>query len=348
MKNRLLVAPLLFGLVAVLAACGGGSPVPASAVAMVGSVPVSTADFHTYFDQAVATAIQNGGQAPKPGTQAYTDMRDQVVAELVRITEVKQQAKKEHISVTPSEVEKFIADFKKQYFKGSEKKFEAWLKQQSLTLADARKQVIFNLLTTKIHDKVTASASVSDAQVRSYYTINLSQYTTPAISTRNVAHILVNTKSKAEMIEQKLRNGADFADLAMKDSIDRTSAIDGGKLCIAKPQTSGKCSQTVAPFEKAAFALPVGQISPPVQSQYGWHVIKALSPVKATPAHTTPFKEAKDAIKQNLLKTQQDQLFAQWTSALVKEYEGKVSYQSGYAPPPTTALTDTSATLSTG
>ena len=94
----------------------------------------------------------------------------------------------------------------------------------------------------------------------------------------------------------------------------------------------------------AAFALAVGEISPPVHSDYGWHVIKAITPVKSTPAHTTPFKEAKASIKQQLLTAQQDELWAKWTDDLKKQYEGKVSYQAGYAPPATTALTDTNLT----
>ena len=125
----------------------------------------------------------------------------------------------------------------------------------------AREQVYINLLATKMHDKVTASAKVTDAEERAYYTSNLAQYAVAAATTRNVAHILVKSKALANQIEQKLQNGADFAALAKKYSIDTGTAANGGKLCIAKSGQSGSCSQTVPPFAKAAFALKTGKIS---------------------------------------------------------------------------------------
>ena len=70
-------------------------------------------------------------------------------------------------------------------------------------------------------------------------------------------------------------------------SKDTGSAAQGGKLCVAHGGTSGACSQTVAPFDKAAFSLKTNEISQPVKSVYGWHVIQALGPVKA--AHTQTF-----------------------------------------------------------
>jgi peptidyl-prolyl cis-trans isomerase C len=79
-------------------------------------------------------------------------------------------------------------------------------------------------------------------------------------------HILVDTEAEAKEVAERLKKGEDFATVAKEKSKD-TSA-DGGDLGFF-----GK-GQMLKPFEDAAFALEVGQISEPVQTQFGWHIIK--------------------------------------------------------------------------
>ena len=337
MKTRLLFVPLLFALVASLAACGGSSSVPADAVAMVGSVPITRADFNTYFKQALAIASkQSPTGAPKPGSAQYIAMQSQTVAYLVQVSELEQQAPKEKVSVSQSDVTKYLTNLAKTSYKGSMKKLEDALKEQGLTLATARQEVYVNLLAEKIHKKVTAAATVSTAQLRAYYTQNIAQYTTPAQTTRSVRHILVKTRKLADSLVNRVTN-AIFGQLAQKYSLDTSSKIQGGKLDAIK-------GQLVKPFEKVAFSLKTGEISAPVQTTYGWHIIQALGPIKNTTAHTKSFKEEESTIKSTLIQTQVDQLWSQWLSDLKSEWAGKVTYQAGYAPPTTTALTDTNLT----
>ena len=78
-----------------------------------------------------------------------------------------------------------------------------------------------------------------------------------------------------------------------------------------------------------------------MHSQYGWHVITALGPVVHVKASTQTFKQVQATIQQSLLQQQQDKLWQQWLSDLQNSYKGKVTYQSGYAPPTTTALSTT-------
>ncbi len=341
MKTRLLFVPLALALVASLAACGGGSQqVPANAVAVVDGTPITTADFKAFFTQSVAVAVAQGQSKPQPGSQQYTAMRDQVIAYLVQFAEVKQQAQKEDVSVSQSDVDKFLANLAKTNFGGSMAKLTAALKKQGLTMSTARQEVYLNLLGQKIRTKVTATAKVTAAQEMAYYHTNITQYSTPAATTRNVEHILVKKKSLAQTIEQQLKNGASFATLAKKYSKDTGSAANGGKYTA----TEGK---EVPAYDKVAFSLKTGALSALVDAtstangSYGWFIIKALGPVKKTPAHTTPFSQAQATIESTLLQQAQDKLWQQWLSDLTKQYQGKVSYQTGYAPPTTTALPTT-------
>ena len=81
------------------------------------------------------------------------------------------------------------------------------------------------------------------------------------------SHILVQTEEEAKDLLQKIEEGADFGELAQEHSLC-PSKRDGGDL-----RFFGK-GMMVKPFEDAAFSLEVGQVSEPVQTQFGWHLIK--------------------------------------------------------------------------
>jgi peptidyl-prolyl cis-trans isomerase C len=83
----------------------------------------------------------------------------------------------------------------------------------------------------------------------------------------NASHILVETEEEAQALVEALEGGADFADLARKMSTG-PSGPNGGELGWFGP------GMMVAPFEEAVVALEVGKISAPIQTQFGWHVIK--------------------------------------------------------------------------
>ena len=82
----------------------------------------------------------------------------------------------------------------------------------------------------------------------------------------------MKTKAKADQIHQQLENGADFAKLAKQYSQDPSSKASGGKFTAQK-------GATVAPFDEVAFTLKTGELSEPVKTQFGWHIIEAVGPV---------------------------------------------------------------------
>jgi foldase protein PrsA len=338
MKTRLLpYLSLSLALVAVLAACGGGgggsTQVPNSAVAQVDSTPITKASFAQLMVVGCAHFKAQGQPCPKVGTAAYTQLRDQAVSFLVQQQELQQEAAKMGVTVSQKEVDKQIETIKKTYYKGSEKQLDAALKKDQVTLAQLEQYNIRpNLLSTKLEKKVTGDVTVSDSAAQKYYDQNKATFTQP--KTREVRHILVSNKSLAEKLDKQLQNGADFAQLAKKYSKDTGSAATGGKLCVAHGGQSGACQQTVAPFDKVAFSLKTNEISQPVHSQFGWHIIQALSAVK--PAHTQSFAEVKSQIKQNLSAQQKQQAWQNWLTKLTSDFKGKVSYQTGYAPAATT------------
>lgn len=338
--HRILPLALLVAVAAiVLAGCGGGSSasVPTNAVAKVGNDTITKAQFNTLMDGARRTYKARKTPFPKAGTTQYKSLQDQAMQYLVQQDELEQKAKDLGVDVTPKEVQSRLAQIKKQYFGGSEKKYKAQLAAQGLTEAQVEQDLHAQILSEKLYAKVTTGVKVSDADVTQYYNAHKSQYT--QAESRDVRHILVNSRKEADQLETKLKGGASFAELAKKYSKDPGSAKQGGKLTITK-------GQTVAPFDKVAFSLKVNEISAPVHTQYGWHIIQALSPIRA--AKTTPLASVKESIRQQLLQTKKTTTMTQWVDQLKKDYAGKVHYQAGYAPETTSTATTTTAPATTG
>ena len=102
--------------------------------------------------------------------------------------------------------------------------------------------------------------------------------------------------------------------------------------------------QTVPPFDKVAFKLKVGEISKPVKTQFGWHIIEALTTEKA--GTKTPLKSVHKTISDTLLGQKQSDAVTKWLDELKKEYEDKITYASGLKPPATETAPAT--TTSTG
>jgi foldase protein PrsA len=344
MKTRLPFLLLTFLLVASLAACGGGGnsgPVPADAIAQVGSTPISKTSFTQLMSVACARYKAQGQPCPKVGTPTYASLRDSAVTFLVQQEELTQQAQKLGVKVTPQDIQKQVDQITKTYYQGSKQKLDAALKKDDITLPELEQYELRpNLLGQDLQNKVTSNINISDAAAQKYYNDNTKSFTTP--ETREVRHILVNSKSLAQTIETKLQNGASFAALAKQYSKDTGSAANGGKLCVAHGGQSGACQQTVPPFDKAAFSLKTNQISQPVHSQFGWHVIQAIGPVKA--AHVQTFKEVKAQIQANLASQQKQQAWQKWLTNMQSDFKNKVAYQTGYAPATTTTPTTPATT----
>ena len=111
-----------------------------------------------------------------------------------------------------------------------------------------------------------AAAEPSEADLHAAYDAAFGADKAPKVE-YSASHILVNTKEEAKAIEDALANGADFAKLAEEKSTDNSSA-NKGDLGWFTPD------MMVKPFADAVVALKKGEVSPPVQSQFGWHVIR--------------------------------------------------------------------------
>lgn len=307
----------------VLTGCGGGEEgVPDDSIAVVGDQEVPKAEFDALLAQAKASYAAQKRPFPKAGTPEYNTLKTQAVQFLVQRAQFEEKARELDVEVTDKQVEDRLGQIKKQYFGGSEKKYLDQLKEQKLGDAQVRRDIRAQLIQEGIYKKVTDDVKVTDAQVQKYYRDNQSQYGQP--ESRDVRHILVPSKKQADNLHAQLTNGGDFAALAKKFSKDPGSAAQGGKLTVAK-------GATVPAFDKLAFSLEKSEISAPVKTQYGWHIIQALSAVK--PAKITPFEQVEESIRQQLLQTEKNEKMTKWVEDVKKEFGDKTKFQVGFRPP---------------
>jgi parvulin-like peptidyl-prolyl isomerase len=319
-----------------LAGCGGSDStssedVPDDAVAVVGEQEISKEQFNALISQAQASAKQQKRSFPKAGTPEYKNLQQQGLEYLIRRAEFEQKAQDMDVEVSDKQVDERLEQLKKQFYGGDDKKFKASLKKLLLTEEQVKKDVRAQLLEEQLYKKVTEDLKVSDKEIEDFYSKNKAQYQQAA--TREVRHILVKTKKRADQLHAQLEAGGNFGNLAKTFSEDPGSKNQGGKLTVSK-------GQTVPPFDKAAFSLKKNELSEPIKTQYGWHIVQPLSEVKK--AATTPLPQVKEAIKQQLLSEKKTKEMREWIDGLEDEFD--VAYQVGYAPP----KTDTTSTETDG
>jgi foldase protein PrsA len=343
--NRIIV--VLSGVVLVLAvaACGSGGPrnVPSDAVAVVGDKTITKSAWDQLIEQTKQNYKATNHTFPKAGSVELANLRSNATQFLINASEYQQEADKMGIKVTDADVQARLDQIKKQFYASQtggkpasksqiEKRYQQALKQQGFTDEEVRNGIKITLYRERVQKKVTDGITVSDNEVSSYYDKHKQQYETPAQpASRDVRHILVKSKAKANTIYAQLqKNPKLFPKLAKKDSIDTSSAQAGGEL----PGGAVK-GRLVKPFETVAFSLKVHQISKPVHSQFGWHIIQAMGPVRPPqPAKPTPLSQVKEAIRQTLLQNKRNDATQKWEKKMIKGYCKKIGYQSGYAPAP--------------
>ena len=323
----------------VVAGCGGSSTATLNSndAAVVGSKAVTKDQFQSLMNRAQKSYESQKRPFPKPGSTEYEQLKGQAVTFLIQRAEFEQEAEAMGIKITDDKVNKRIAQLKKQFYGNSDQRYLKTLKQQGLTEDQAKEEVKAQLISEELFKKVTGSVKVSSDEVKAYYNSHKSQYGQP--QTRDVRHILVAKKALADSLYAQLKAGANFAKLAKKYSKDPGSASNGGKLTISK-------GQTVPAFDKTAFSLKTGELSPPIHTQYGYHIIQALSAVKA--AQTTSLSKVQASIKQQLEQQRKNDAMTKWVDDKKKSFcKSGIKYQIGYQPNPDPCATLTGSTTTT-
>jgi foldase protein PrsA len=324
--RRATFAALLAGLALLAVACGTSSSsgdVPSNSVAVVGDRTITKSEYDELVKYAKRSYDAQKRPFPKVGTPEYAQIRDQAVRFLVQRAQFEVKANDLDVDVSDEDVDKRVADYIKERHKGSKKKFQAELKQQGLSEEQARDIIRANLIQEAIYNKVTKDVKVADKELRQHYDKNKAQYGTP--ETRQVRHVLVEEKALANRLYNQLKEpGANWNAVAKRYSKDPGSKDKGGRYTATK-------GQVVPEFEKAVFTdLELNEVSKPVKTQYGFHIIQALTPIKK--GSTTPFKQVKESIRQQLIQDKKNKAMEDWVADMREDLEDETAYQVGYKP----------------
>ncbi|MDD2447413.1 MAG: peptidylprolyl isomerase [Tissierellia bacterium] len=216
--------------------------------------------------------------------QLVTQNGEQVLNSLIAEKIMELEVEKLNIEITDAEMDAELAEMQDYY--GGEEEFNTFLTYVGYSLDDIKNNIETSIKYEKILEPYI---EITEKEMKEYFETNKALFNqTEQVKAR---HILVETKEQADEVKSKLNNGEDFAELAKEYSKDGSSEKGGDLGYFGR-------GEMVAPFEEAAFSMEVNEISEPVESQWGFHIIKVED-----------YKEAKEAVYEDYVEEVRNAIF---------------------------------------
>jgi len=230
---------------------------------------------------------------------------------------------------TPEKKEQYVRNLVDRSLFSMEAKAQGYMEQPDVM--EKINSYIDRVLYAEFMKNMTQDIEVTDADCRKYYEEHPDEF---AEQERiKASHILVKTEEEARQVKAELAQGGDWNELAKKYSMERGTRDRGGDL--------GYFSTGRMPteFESVAFAMNPGEISEPVKTTFGYHIIR-LEDKK--PAEQAPFDEVKPRIQNKLMSDMRqqkvdgirDQLFRKYNVEIYTDKIDEIQVGSGQAPSP--------------
>lgn len=241
--------------------------------------------------------------------------KKKILNDLINEELLYQYTQTQGMKISDQEVQEYLSQVKSRY--PGDDQYKKALSQLGFSEGDLELQIARNLAIRRlIETEIARKISISEKEKKEYYASNPNRFgRSYQIKAR---HILIKSnpeddkakkakaRKKIEQIRQRVKKGEDFAALARELS-EGPSAVNGGDLGYF-----GR-GQMVPPFEKAAFALDVNEISPVVETRFGYHIIKVED--KKEPG-TIPYEEAEKAIAKQLYMQEMEVRFQRYIKQL--------------------------------
>jgi peptidyl-prolyl cis-trans isomerase C len=269
-------------------------------VAVVNGVVITRAQFEKELTVHVQRVSRQGQQV---SDEQMVALKKDILEGLIEREVLYQESQRAGIKISDQKVNDQLAGIKKRF--PSEEEFEKALLSMNLTEAEVRSQIQRGLAIRELIDqKVANKVVITDEATNAFYTANPKLFNQP--EQVKASHILIKveptaddaTKAAARKkitdIQQKLKDGGDFAELA-KEYSEGPSGPRGGDLGYFKR------GQMVKPFDDAVFSMQTNEVSDLIETRFGYHLIKVYD--KKT-EQTLPYAEVKDKIAQRLKQEQ--------------------------------------------
>ena len=216
-----------------------------------------------------------------------------------------QEAEKANIKVTQEELDEEMAVYEESY--GGKEALTAAVESSGLTMEDLTKEMKMYVTIEKL---IGPDIEVTDEEIEAYFEEN--KESLAQTEQVEASHILTATKEEADEVAAKLADGGDFAELAKEYSTDTATAENGGEL------GSFGAGEMAAEFEEAAFAMEVDEISDPVETEYGFHIIKVTDKTEAAEAN---LEDSKEQIENLLFDQKLNAEYSTWMAEKLQSYE---------------------------
>lgn len=253
-------------------------------------------------NKAEAVATVNGVEISKD--QLYEELdattKQSTLDQLITQELVHQEAVKQSIEVTDSDIDAELATLEESY--GSKEELESVVVANGMTMELLRENIHFKLLMTKL---LESQITVTDDEVKQIFEDYKSSFDTPEQVRASL--IVVATEEEANDVIKQLKEGKDFAELAASISLDEATKAKGGDTDFF---ARGQQEEAI---EGAAFALAKDEVSEAVETSGGYTVIKVTDRIEA---HSATYEEEEDYIRKTLVSQQVSDLSTDWIAGL--------------------------------
>lgn len=289
LKRKVMYIILSVALVALIV-CGGWVYSKEQVVASVDGSDITKDDVYNLL------ADQNGAAAV-----------DTLITEKI----IDKEAEKEDIKITAKQVNQELDDLKEQY--GGEDTFNQTLEASGVSLSSLKEDIKKN---KEIEELLRPSIKITEKEMKEYFNENKDSFAQAAQV--KASHILVDDEKTAKEIKEKLDKGEDFTTLAKKYSTDTATSESGGELGYFEEGTM------TDEFDKKAFSMKKGEISDPVKTDYGYHIIKVEDVKEAKQAS---YKDSKAQVKEAIFNEKLQTEYSTWLEKKKKEYDITNSFE---------------------
>lgn len=254
-------------------------------IAKVGETDITLDKFNQEFNYAVEEVKGAYGEEYVKDEKIKENLKNQVIENLVNRELLLAEATKQNIEVTEEEKETEFLSVKDRF--KTEEEFKAALESEKTTEDKLKAEIVDNIKINKIISSIEVDTNVTDEEIEKYYNDNIEQFQAGAGA--DMSHILVKTEEEAKNILGEYEAGTKFEDLAAKYGTDGTKE-SGGSLGFVEYDQSNFDKD----FLVAAKELKEGEVSQPIKTQFGWHLIK-VDNIKSEPT-AKPIDELKPQI----------------------------------------------------
>lgn len=265
-------------------------------IALVNGAPITRKSYEQEVLSVKAQFAHSG--KPLDGSQ-LKHIEKEILDELVESELLYQASQEKGVCVDEAHVEREFLSIRQQF--ASEKAFQKGLEEMNMSVSEMKEKLKKSLIIEAfITQHITQGVTVAEDDVERYYQNRPELFESPLYI--RVSHILITVspeasssdkdaaKNKLRQIEEQLKDGADFAELARQYS-DGPSKVNGGDIGFFE---RGEMEKS---FEDAAFALPKGCVSGIVETRFGYHLIKTTDCMQDPPV---PYKIAQYDIRKKL------------------------------------------------